>query len=235
VTNTVLFDLGNTLAAYFESRYFDAVLEESLAAVTRHLDARGLLRLSAEEARQAARAEDWEREDHRVRPLAQRLRRIFRLEAADLAGGVEADLCRRFMEPVSSRARRYDDTLPTLRRLREEGFRTAIVSNAPWGAPADLCREEADRLHLTEWVEAVIFCSQVGWRKPASQIFAYALDRLGARPEECVFVGDHPVWDVEGPRAVGMASLLLDRDGVRPPTVEEPMRGLEELWGSLGR
>ncbi|MHB8763207.1 MAG: HAD family hydrolase [Deferrisomatales bacterium] len=232
--DTVLFDLGNTLAAYFESRHFDAVLEESLVGVAQHLDARGLLRLSAEEARHAARGEDRERDDHRVRPLAGRLGRIFGLAEEDLAGGLGAELCRRFMAPVSARARRYDDTLPTLERLRERGFRIAIVSNAPWGAPADLCREEADRLDLTGRVDAVIFCTEVGWRKPSPRIFAHALGRLGARPEQCLFVGDHPVWDVEGPRAAGMTAVLLDRDGVRPPTGEAPLRGLGELWGRLG-
>lgn len=62
--------------------------------------------------------------------------------------------------------------------------------------------------------------------------FSPAGIRGGPRPRGVDF--ERPVWDAGGPRAAGMTALLLDRDGVRPPNGEAPMRGLEELWGRLG-
>jgi len=109
----------------------------------------------------------------------------------------------------------YDDTVPTLCLLKDRGVKTAIVSNAPWGCPAQLCREEVARVNLIHLIDEIIFCTDVGWRKPAKQIFEYALNRLQETPEHCLFVGDHPEWDFKGPRSIGMDAVLVDRNGTR--------------------
>ena len=77
------------------------------------------------------------------------------------------------------------------------------------------------------------FCTDVGWRKPAAPIFQACLDRLGARPQECIFVGDNPRWDVAGPRAVGMRAVLLDRHGVVEDAADTPLRNLDEFLDML--
>jgi putative hydrolase of the HAD superfamily len=79
-------------------------------------------------------------------------------------------------------------------------------------------------------VNAVVFCSEVGWRKPARQIFDYTLERLHVRPEQCVFVGDDPRWDLAGPRALGMQAVLIDRWGTYREGTEAAIEGLGELW-----
>jgi putative hydrolase of the HAD superfamily len=135
------------------------------------------------------------------------------------------------MAPLFARGRPYDDVLPVLRRLRAEGVRTAIVSNTPWGSPGDLWREELARLGLAGEVDLAVFCSDVGWRKPAAAIFEYTLARLDARPADCFFVGDNPRWDVAGPRRVGIEALLLDRDGMAKDG--DSIRDLYELWPRL--
>jgi putative hydrolase of the HAD superfamily len=65
----------------------------------------------------------------------------------------------------------------------------------------------------------------VGWRKPAGPVFEHAASKLGVKPEECIFVGDNPAWDVEGSRASGMKAVLLDRQG----RTEGALRSLTEL------
>ena len=117
------------------------------------------------------------------------------------------------MRPICALGRRYDDVLPALKKLQAEGVRTGLVSNTPWGSPADLWREEIERLELTPHFDAIVFCRDVGWRKPAKQIFEFALAKLNARPDECIFVGDDPRWDLAGPRAAGILPILIDRTG----------------------
>jgi putative hydrolase of the HAD superfamily len=58
-----------------------------------------------------------------------------------------------------------------------------------------------------------VFCRDVGWRKPAPHIFTYALNQLQVEPEQCLFVGDNPLWDIQGPQQVGIQAVLLDRAG----------------------
>jgi putative hydrolase of the HAD superfamily len=124
--------------------------------------------------------------------------------------------CERFLAPIFAVGRVYDDTLPTLARLRETGIRTAIVSNTPWGSPPEPWRRELRRLGLSDAVDAVVLCGDVGWRKPAPDIFRNAVSKLGCEPAECIFVGDDLRWDIEGSAAVGMRPILVDRDGRHP-------------------
>jgi len=107
------------------------------------------------------------------------------------------------------------------------------VSNTPWGSPASLWREEIERLGLSEYVDVLVFCTDVGWRKPAKQIFEFALEKLQALPQDCIFVGDHPGWDLTGPRAVGIEAILIDRRGAMHDTGEDSIQNLHELWSRL--
>jgi putative hydrolase of the HAD superfamily len=230
----LLFDLGNTLVRYFERSEFAAILEQSILEVRRHLQQQGLLAVSTETMWHRVREEDHEAQDHRVRPLEGRLGRIFEIDAAQ-SPAVVGTMCRRFTQPIFARGRCYEDALPVLRQLRAEGVRTAIVSNTPWGSPGALWREELARLGLSAWVDAAVFCTDVGWRKPARPILERALGILGVDPQDCLFVGDDPRWDLAGPRAVGMEAILIDRKGGISEPAEGSIRHLHELWGALPR
>jgi putative hydrolase of the HAD superfamily len=229
----VLFDLGGTLVRYFEKREYPGILEQAIAGVQGHLQDKGLFGVSPEVVWRRVKVEDREARDHRVRPLEGRLVRIFQLDDAVRSDELVRTMCRRFMEPIFARGRCYDDTLPTLRRLRSEGVKTAIVSNTPWGSPADLWREEVERFGLDVYVDAIVFCRDVGWRKPARQIFEFTLQELQALPQDCVFVGDDPRWDVVGPRAVGIEAILIDRRGTTPDAEKDPIQNLHQLWNRL--
>jgi putative hydrolase of the HAD superfamily len=233
----VLFDLGGTLVEYYTRVEFPGILEEAIGEVEgylRHLD---LLRVPPEAMWQRVRDEDHEASDLRVRPLEGRLIRIFQLDNVGydgvkwVSGDLVAEMCRRFVKPIFARGRRYGDALPTLQRLRAAGLQTAIVSNTPWGSPAELWREEVERHGLLD--QAVVTCRDAGWRKPARQIFEFALGRLGASPQESLFVGDDPRWDMEGPRGMGMEAVLIDRQGIVAGSREDTIRSLEELRGRL--
>jgi FMN phosphatase YigB (HAD superfamily) len=126
----VLFDLGNTLAAYYRTDEFGPILERAIAEVHRALTARGMTRVALDAAQLAAVEENHEAPDHRFTPLSERLERIF-----DITLGRDpeaaAALCRFFLRPVFAAGRLYDDTLQALERLRDAGCPVGIVSNAP--------------------------------------------------------------------------------------------------------
>lgn len=231
--NTILFDLGNTLVHYFFKVEFPALLEQGIAGAQDYLQQAGLLRVSPERMWHNVKAENYEAQDHRVRPLEGRLHRIFQLDAEPSAE-VMAALCRSFLQPLLAQAARYEDSLPTLDTLRARGWRTAIISNLPWGSPAAPWREEVACQGLSQRMDAVVFCTDVGWRKPARQIFEFTLERLQVRPQDCIFVGDNPQWDLAGPRSMGMAAVLLDRHGLAPDSGEAALLDLGEFLDWLG-
>ena len=83
------------------------------------------------------------------------------------------------------------------------------MSNTPWGSPAASWKEELARHGLLDQVDAVVFCVDVGWRKPHPAPFQRALTRLEVPASEAIFVGDDPRWDVLGAESVGLHPLLL--------------------------
>jgi len=226
----VLFDMGNTLVRYYRRQEFPDILRAAVRGAGEHLIEQGLLRGWSDEIWERVRQEDYEAADHRVRPLADRLEQIFGLSPAVRAAKLDDTLCRRFLTPIFAVGRVYDDTPAALELLRARGFRTAIVSNTPWGSPGSLWREELARLGLAERVDALAFCTDVGWRKPARPVFDRALQMVGSTLAEAVFVGDDPRWDVAGPQAMGMDAVLLDRSGSRVGVAVPVIRGLGEVW-----
>ena len=231
--SAVLFDLGGTLVQYYGRSEIPEVLREAITAVRDCLGQRGLLQVSEEEMRKRAAEEGYEASDYRVRPVAQRLMRIFQLDECTCSAALLAAMCRSFLGPVFRRARRYDDAISVLQQLRSDGCKVAIVSNTAWGSPGDMWREEVVRHGLDGLVDVTVFCSDVGWRKPAPQIFHYTLEKLGVGPEECIFIGDDPRWDFRGPQAVGLAAVLLDRGGTMQDVTEERVRDLYEFYARI--
>lgn len=229
----VLFDLGNTLAAYYRPSEFPPILADAIRAVRDELAVRGLCDVPLDAALHAADAETGDAPDHRVTPMVERLERIFRVPLAN-DRSLAATVCRRFLGPIFALGRVYDDALPTLDALRRAGVRTAIVSNAPWGSPADLWREELWRLRLADAVDAVVMCGDVGWRKPAPAIFQHALRALDCRPSDCIFVGDDILWGIEGSASVGMRPVLLERDGRRSTYAGDRIDSLHAVLALAG-
>ena len=231
--DTILFDLGGTLAYYYEMSEFPRILEQAIAEVRDYLSKENMLTVSLEESSQRVSDEDHDAVDYRIRPLEARLYRIFQLDASLCSEELAMRICRCFMKPIFARGRCYEDTIPVLNELRSRGFKTGLVSNTSWGSPAVLWREEIDRLGLGKKLDVAVFCRDVGWRKPARQIFEFALQKLKTTPQDCVFVGDNPTWDLLGPRAVGMTAILIDRHGTVQEAAEKPINSLRELIGRL--
>jgi putative hydrolase of the HAD superfamily len=99
------------------------------------------------------------------------------------------------------------DTVATLRELRRRGLRLGLVSNAPYRAAS--MRAQLDHLRLLPLLDAAVFSSAVGWRKPSPLIFERALAELGSRPAGTLMVGDRGREDVDGAHGVGMRAVLL--------------------------
>ena len=120
----------------------------------------------------------------------------------------------KILAAVESRRRRFETALvgvesailAALDRLAAAGVRTALVSDAGADDVASWTRSP-----LRERLDAVVFSYELGVRKPDPRIYLHALDALGARPEDALFVGDGGSDEHRGARAVGMRSVLVTR------------------------
>lgn len=98
-----------------------------------------------------------------------------------------------------------EGVLDLIRRLRGH-YKLAVLSNSPPGLAH----------WLAEWgirdLFDVVFCSgDEGVIKPDPAAFALTLERLGAAPEEAVFIDDTP-GHVEAARALGLHGMHFTTD-----------------------
>ncbi len=225
----VFFDLGNTLVSYYTKKEFPTVLKQSIIAVYNYLRLEGLIPKKFTISWQKVQKENYESSDHRVRPLEDRLRQIFGLDLTSIDDATMLEACSAFMNPIFARARLHQDVLPTLKELKRRRFKLSIVSNTPWGSPSQIWRAHLEMVGISQHFEGIIFCRDVGWRKPAKQIFEYALREMGVSARQSIFVGDDFRWDVQGPRTVGMDCLLIVRNVMENLTIPSGVRVINSL------
>jgi putative hydrolase of the HAD superfamily len=110
------------------------------------------------------------------------------------------------------------DVEPTLRLLRESGVKLGLVSNTTW--PSSIHDLDLERFGIKDLLECRLYSCEVGWEKPAPQIFLEALRCMGLRPEETAFVGDFLRYDVAGAHGVGMKGIWKRVEG-RPVEADD--------------
>lgn len=121
-------------------------------------------------------------------------------ELAPADPGLAERVARRF---VADSRRAFARNRPVLERLKQR-YRLGIVSNF-YGNLERLLAGEG----LLPLFGAVADSAVVGALKPDPAIFRWALERLGARAEGALMVGDNPRRDMAGAEALGMPHVLL--------------------------
>ena len=92
-----------------------------------------------------------------------------------------------------------------LESLRARELKLGLVSNA--FDPPPLLHRDLERMGVAARLDAAVFSSELGKRKPHPAIFERALAELEVDAERAVFVGDQLVADVGGASGVGMTTV----------------------------
>jgi putative hydrolase of the HAD superfamily len=125
--------------------------------------------------------------------------------------------------------RLFPDVLATLQRFQEAGLTLGVISNFE-----EWLERLLESLEVTRFFGVRVISGAEGVEKPDPRIFRLALDRTGMLPEESVYVGDSPSFDIEPARAVGMFAVLLDRRGRHADHVGPRITSLDELPEIIG-
>jgi len=120
----------------------------------------------------------------------------------------------------------YEDALPVLEHLRARGVAIGLVSNTSRDLDAFVGHF---RLDVDAWISSSVH----GKVKPSPTIFRAALELLGVEARAAAMVGDSPLDDIEGARALGMSAFLIDREG-RFPERRDALPTLLALPALLG-
>jgi len=93
----------------------------------------------------------------------------------------------------------------TLKRL-SGGYALALVSNFTY---APVIYAGVRKFGFSLYFNCILVSDDVGWRKPHPRIFEEALKRLDKSVEQTVFVGDNPMEDIQGAKAIGMKAIFI--------------------------
>lgn len=139
-------------------------------------------------------------------------------ECAGVAPGDRAEFTEAFRRLSHTRNMCHLEHPPArhlLTRVRSAGIPIVVVSQAD-GTAAQLLREAAmcqvgDGPGIE--VDGIVDSEIVGIDKPDPGIFRYALDLVGASPEQAIHLGDTVPADVRGAQAAGIRAVHYDPFG----------------------
>jgi putative hydrolase of the HAD superfamily len=106
-----------------------------------------------------------------------------------------------------STPRLYPDVRESLAAVKEMGFGMGLISNIS-SYRAGWLRE----IELAPFFDVMALSCELGVTKPDRAIYLAAVEGLGVKPEECVFVDDVPPY-VQAARDLGMATVRINRFG----------------------
>ena len=107
----------------------------------------------------------------------------------------------------------YDDVLPCLQRLKQR-FRLGSITNG---------NASIEHVGLAHLIEHSVSAADLMVAKPDHLIYQHLAERFETTPENIVYVGDHPEFDVAGSLAAGYQAVWINRESlVWPDHLPEP-------------
>lgn len=128
------------------------------------------------------------------------------IQLSDDYDAVEAGFIR-----VFRREKLKEGALSILRFLQARGIRISILTNSLFSGKN--LKAHLATVGIGDAIEAVFSSADIGYRKPAQEIFHYALSSLGVRDaSQVVHIGDSYDKDYLGARLSGLRPVLVSSD-----------------------
>lgn len=116
-----------------------------------------------------------------------------------------------------------------LKELKKEGYIVGVITNGP----SYLQNHKMDTSGLRAYCDIVVVSGDVGVHKPDPALFAYTAEKLGLKTEECVYVGDHPVNDIQGALAAGMQAIRMNYGWFKDEDLRQDVPVIEDILDVL--
>ena len=122
----------------------------------------------------------------------------------------------------------YPGVVDTLEQLRARGLRTGVATNSDSRSATIVLGAHG----LAEHLDTVVTVDQVSGPKPNPESILLAVERLGVRPDEVLFVGDAPA-DMVAARAAGVLAAVAgwghQAHGIVPGAADRWLDGPAEI------
>ena len=99
-----------------------------------------------------------------------------------------------------------DGALEVLEEIKKRGYVLGCITNGV----SSLQNIKLDTAGIRDMFDVVVVSGDIGIYKPARGIFDEACKRAGVKNEEALFVGDHPVNDIQGALGADMKAIRMN-------------------------
>lgn len=97
----------------------------------------------------------------------------------------------------------FPHLIKMLEELRSKNLILGMITNGKGHFQIDNIRA----LGIEKYFETLLVSEWEGIKKPDPQLFKRAMDQLNVLPNESIYVGDHPEYDIKAAQNVGMKAI----------------------------
>lgn len=119
----------------------------------------------------------------------------------------------------------FENLESMLEELKRQTIKLGIITNGFGSFQMDNIKA----LGIEEYFDLIFISEWEGTKKPDTLIFKRALEKLGVLAEESIYVGDHPVNDVEGSIAAGMNAIWKENEHYSDYKTKHSVKDLIEV------
>jgi len=118
----------------------------------------------------------------------------------------------------------FEDTIPTLKKLKEFGIKLIVASDAD----PDVLNRELSTFKIYDYFDEIIISGNVRAYKPSDKMIHAITEKCNRPYSDILFVGDAEV-DILTAQKIGARSVLIKRNGNFPIEADYYITGLDEI------
>lgn len=131
--------------------------------------------------------------------------KMFTMQNVTVDNEIIIEACHLFRETSTEYIRLYPWTVPMLEKLKKEGRKVVLLSNAQrvFTAP------ELQKLDIEKYFDRIFISSDKGVKKPNTAFFNAMLTECGFEKEDCLMVGNDEICDIGGAHKAGIHGFYI--------------------------
>lgn len=127
-------------------------------------------------------------------------KKLFADKGVNASDALIAETCRFFRDTSTYHLRLYEWSLPILQKLKENGKKVFLLSNAQ----RSFTYHEMEKLDIVKYFDEIYISSDHFVKKPNPKFFQLLMEKENLDVKECLFLGNDQTCDVKGAQGVGM-------------------------------
>lgn len=134
-------------------------------------------------------------------------------------------LCREFNLKFGEKVALFPEVRELLAYLKDKGYKLGVITNGV----SVLQNMKLDSSGLRGFFDCILVSGDCQYAKPDPRLFLLGCEKAGLSPEECAFIGDHPVNDIKGAIDAGMMPVRMNFGTFYNQGMFEGVRVIESL------